>query len=556
MSKAITDKIWVSFYINNLALWIAQQSLPQFNKQSLPEIPQLGSPHFTEQSQHENSQVPLAIHEHGLVYQANHQALVAGIYPGLGKASALSRCPQLLWIARDPQAESQYLSEQCWWLSRFTPHLCQEDGFLLAEVSRSLKLFGGLQALVQQMLVGFSDPQLCLKIAIACTARAAIWLSRWQTRLPSPKGNEHPDFKNIVFAQEPSTLRQALETIDINCLLSHTETNRQSLNLRMLRDDLALSTLKSLWDLPRKGLRQRLGAKVLLAMDQALGQEADPRTWLEIPEPLRLHRELSFWAEESSHLFKLGQTLIEQACTQLKARKQGLMAITFEFHHRDHGPLSFIKLGMQALCDEAKRWCALWEEHLAKTVLRDPVIAVSLLGGIAQDMPQASACLFPGPTLNRQLQTSLFERLQARLGRRSMFRIVSIADHRPELAQMLCEMNPDTTSDDKSDDKKPDHHKTVAMLSNNQALGLPRPIWFFDRPIPIQVRSDHPYWQGPLSIVAGPERIETGWWEGQWFARDYFIASDQNDVLYWLYRNRHSTLDQASHQWFIQGCFG
>jgi len=146
--------------------------------------------------------------------------------------------------------------------------------------------------------------------------------------------------------------------------------------------------------------------------------------------------------------------------------------------------------------------------------------------------------------------------LQARLGRRSMFRIVSIADHRPELAQMLCEMNPDTTSDDKSDDKKPDHHKTVAMLSNNQALGLPRPIWFFDRPIPIQVRSDHPYWQGPLSIVAGPERIETGWWEGQWFARDYFIASDQDDVLYWLYRNRHSTLDQASHQWFIQGCFG
>ncbi|NDH42856.1 MAG: DNA polymerase Y family protein, partial [Betaproteobacteria bacterium] len=64
------------------------------------------------------------------------------------------------------------------------------------------------------------------------------------------------------------------------------------------------------------------------------------------------------------------------------------------------------------------------------------------------------------------------------------------------------------------------------------------------------------YWQGPLKLIAGPERIETAWWDGQWFARDYFIASDEQAALYWIYRSRQDASGQARLQWFIQGCFG
>jgi protein ImuB len=532
MSKALRENLWISFYIDNLSLWVTRQSLD------------------------ETSESALAIHEHGLVYQANQKALASGIEVGLGKASALSRCPQLLWIARDSKAETRYLNEQCWWLSRFTPHLCQEDGFLLAEVSRNLKLFGGLQALLEQILEGFSNPLLSLNVAIACTARAAMWLSRWP---PNPQSNPQarPErrqihSKHIMMATEPSSLAAQLKDIDILCLSPHTEPGRHSQNLQMMREDLGLVTLKSLWDMPRRSLRQRLGVKALLAMDQALGVEADPRTWLQIPEPLSLHRELTFWAEDSKQLFKLGQILIEQACAQLKARRLGLMAMRFQLHHRDRGPISVISLGTQALCDQANRWCAIWEEHLANTVLRDPVVAITLCGGFAQSMPVASDCLFPGPALNRQTQTALFERLQARLGRSSMFRIVSIADHRPELAQKLFELDPSKVFVDKS----ADHYKIISAPSHEQMMGLPRPIWFFNQPIPITERFKHPYWQGPLALIAGPERIETAWWEGEWFARDYFIAADQDHVLYWIYRSRPSTSEQSSLQWFIQGCFG
>ncbi|MEY3184379.1 MAG: hypothetical protein RLZZ613_1067 [Pseudomonadota bacterium] len=539
MSKLLTDNLWVCFYIDKLALLIAQQNPSLVIKENLSLCPR--------ESKAERPQAALAIHEHGLVYQANQQALDAGVSPGLGKASALSRCPQLLWFPRDLNAETQYLQEQCWWLSRFTPNLCIEDGFLLAEVSRSLKLFGGLEALVEQMSEGFSQVQRSLKLAIAPTARAAIWLSKWQANRNSNQVKKSAVFQNITIILDSSQLRQALEGIDINCLSTHTETAQQSQQLHMMREDLGLFKLKSLWDLPRKSLRQRLGARALLAMDQALGLEADPRIWLQIPENLnRLgKRQFRKTTGRSCNVHSVCYSILFSSWL-------GLMTISFELHHRDRGPVSVIKLGTQTLCDQSKRWSGLWEEHIAKTVLRDPVVGISLCGGATQNMPLASERLFPGPNVVRQTQTALFERLQARLGRSSMFRMLTIAEHRPEMAQRLCELNCQADYND----HKLNSAKLVSVMIDQPSMGLPRPLWFFEEPIPLIERSKRPYWHGPLALVAGPERIETAWWEGQWFARDYFIASDQRHVLYWIYRNRQHDPASTSLQWFIQGCFG
>ena len=61
----------------------------------------------------------------------------------------------------------------------------------------------------------------------------------------------------------------------------------------------------------------------------------------------------------------------------------------------------------------------------------------------------------------------------------------------------------------------------------------------------------------PLRLLAGPERIEAGWWDGPAVARDYFIAGTPSGVLVWIYRHR---LPQASAQaesgWMLQGWFG
>ena len=56
-------------------------------------------------------------------------------------------------------------------------------------------------------------------------------------------------------------------------------------------------------------------------------------------------------------------------------------------------------------------------------------------------------------------------------------------------------------------------------------------------------------------MLAGPERIESGWWDGRAVQRDYFIATDESGHLLWLYRERRA--DAATGDgWFIQGRFG
>ena len=53
------------------------------------------------------------------------------------------------------------------------------------------------------------------------------------------------------------------------------------------------------------------------------------------------------------------------------------------------------------------------------------------------------------------------------------------------------------------------------------------------------------------SLLAGPERIESGWWDGAEVRRDYFVARRHDHSLVWIFRER-----QPPHGWFLHGHFG
>jgi protein ImuB len=57
--------------------------------------------------------------------------------------------------------------------------------------------------------------------------------------------------------------------------------------------------------------------------------------------------------------------------------------------------------------------------------------------------------------------------------------------------------------------------------------------------------------RAPLELLSGPERIETGWWDGREVTRDYFVARDERGVRLWIYRDR-----RAPHGWYLHGLFG
>ena len=65
------------------------------------------------------------------------------------------------------------------------------------------------------------------------------------------------------------------------------------------------------------------------------------------------------------------------------------------------------------------------------------------------------------------------------------------------------------------------------------------------------MRDGLPRRRGPLHLMSEPERIETGWWDGDEIARDYYTAVDIHGVHLWVFRER-----AAPHDWFLHGVFG
>ena len=123
----------------------------------------------------------------------------------------------------------------------------------------------------------------------------------------------------------------------------------------------------------------------------------------------------------------------------------------------------------------------------------------------------------------------LLERLRARLGDAQVQQLEAVADHRPERAS-----------------RGVPAHSQAGVSSSNPgrasplaSLPLHRPAWLLPDPLPLAERHALPLLEGqPLQLLAGPERIEAGWWDGELAARDYFIALAADGSLVWVWRRR------------------
>ena len=87
-----------------------------------------------------------------------------------------------------------------------------------------------------------------------------------------------------------------------------------------------------------------------------------------------------------------------------------------------------------------------------------------------------------------------------------------------------------------------------------------RPVWLMQQPEPLRERevmgNSAPLVDGqPLQLLSGPERIESGWWDGDLVERDYFIAQLPGGALVWVYCSRVQVAPNAPC-WFLQGRFG
>jgi protein ImuB len=70
-------------------------------------------------------------------------------------------------------------------------------------------------------------------------------------------------------------------------------------------------------------------------------------------------------------------------------------------------------------------------------------------------------------------------------------------------------------------------------------------------PALLSVEQGYPLYQGRLNILEGPERLETGWWDEDSIARDYYTAVNPQGMRLWVFRNR-----RFEPAWYLHGYFG
>jgi len=435
---------------------------------------------------------------------ANTEALAAGIRPGISINAALALKPALCLEERNPN------------------------------LAGSLKLFGGVKALRQRIVSGLASQGFNAATAIAPTPLAATWLARAGRK---------------VCILDARNLNGKLGPLPLSCL-GWPDAVAESLR------SMGVSCIGECLRLPRQGFAKRFGAARLLELDRALGRLPDPRVNYRAPERFSANYDLQEEQSDSDLLLNACQELFVRLERFLLTRQMAVQHVLFSFFHLQ-APATHLTLGCVQADRAVQHWFDLLKIKFDRLGLPAPVISIQLRAGRTQGFSAETDTLPFNKQAKRQNKLSiahLAERLSARIGDESVHGITMVAEHRPQYAwrrQDVCGDVPHCAN-------VPGHgagHEPSGLLDESQrnnSLVLRRPLWMLEEPRLLATEEGLPVCEGALQLLDGPERLETGWWDDDGIARDYFVARNPKGVHLWIYRNRN----RKSHLWFLHGIFG
>jgi protein ImuB len=276
---------------------------------------------------------------------------------------------------------------------------------------------------------------------------------------------------------------------------------------------IGVRTVGELLALPRDGLGGRCGQTLLDDLDRAAGDLPEVRVFFALPERFSARLELPGPVDLAEGLLFAARRLLIQLEGLLAARHAGIRAFRLLLEKQS------IEIRLASATRDAERLCRLLRERLATLALARPVEAIGVEAGDFVPLAGHTAGMFGDALAQAEGWAQLLERLELRLGRGAVHGVTTYPDHRPELAWRRVEPG----------EWEPREFRHPG----------PRPLWLLQTPR--RLREDQ------FSLLAGPERIEAGWWDGDEAKRDYFIAQCDGSSMGWVYRE--------AGEWYLHGFF-
>lgn len=543
-------------------------------------------------------------------------------HPGADAAPAPDAAPDALALADAAIALG-------WWALRFTPRVVLQDTVVLLEVSASERLFGGRRQLIARLL---AEPRPVAHVRMAQADTALLALARLQVdaKLHSSAGPDATGGGGRQPSVGPSRGQRSSRAGPGD---AHVPADR--LPLHTLADARPhLATLERLgcqvWGdlraLPRGGVVRRFGAPLLDALDRAYGLKSEVYPWLVLPEVFDLPLELMAQVETAPALLFAARRLLGALQVWLQARQRGVLALELLWQmdaRRDTATEGSLVVRTAVPTLDMAHLQRLLAENLERITLPAPVLYLRLRTVETAALSGTTTSLLPDEQHSGDDLTQLLERLAARLGAQQVLRPVACADHRPEHMQDWVPAAGDVPAGAGRPvavgraaagrgDKAPAQgapagggsgkkKRQPAPGSAPAASDALYPTWLLATPLKLAVRQDRPLYQGPLTLLAGPQRLEAAWWDvptlppsalhaqerqggapaitgasavpaqdaacapdgpapGRLALRDYFLARSEQAGLLWIYRERLTAGrpqgDASAGHWYLHGVFG
>lgn len=450
------------------------------------------------------------------LHAVNAAAGEAGLRPGMRLAAAHALLAEVVLVEHDPASEARWQRFLAAWAYRHSSQVsAQWPGAIVLEVRAGFRLFGPWPRIEARLRAELDALGFRHRIALAPTPRAA----RVFAGLRDGFAVTHADAMRQALARVP--VRRALLPGDAGARLHH----------------MGVRTLGALRALPRDGLRRRFGLELLEHLDRLHGEAGDPLACHAPPD--RFDERIELGHEVASHqalLFPL-RRLAGDLATYLSVRDGGVQRFELRLEHermhalpsheadRAHVPAprhTAVVVGLLAPERDATLLFELARTRLEQAALPAPVVALRLLARELPPFVPAGRDLFDTRPAQAVDWPHLRERLRARLGDEAVYRVREASDPRPERAWVRDGGCPGVCPDIRG--PRP-----------------PRPAWLLPRPVPLR---------GPVRILSGPERLESGWWDGDDARRDYYVLETGAGQRAWAFAPVGERGNWMLHGWF------
>lgn len=434
------------------------------------------------------------------LHAVNEAAAQAGLRIGMRLTAAQALLPEFAMVEHDPRADAHWQRFLAAWAYRHSSLVsAQWPGCIVLEVRASFRLLGPwprIEARLREELgaLGFRH-----RIALAPTPRAAHVLA---------------GLRDGLVVMQPGAMPALLDRVPVRHARFAGDIGER-LHRMGIRD------LRTLRTLPRDGLRRRFGLPLLDHLDRLYGDADDPLAYYAPPDHFDARIELGHEVEHHTALLFPLRRLLGDLCTTLSIRDGGVQRFVLRLEHE--GRLhTDVEVGLLAPERDPALLFELTRNRLERVQVARPVVGLRLIARALPPFVPAARDLFETRPQQQLPWPQLRERLRARLGDDAVHRIAPRGDPRPEHAWARVD------GDGAYIDAAPPRP--------------PRPAWLLRRPIPL--RDPRP------RIVSGPERLESGWWDGGDARRDYYVLETARGQRAWAFTPAGERGGWMLHGWF------